>query len=92
MERGGGEITASDWDDRIYGERLQRIIEDNSAHLTSQERYILDKRFPGESNRKRETLERIGRDIRMSKVRVRQIQVSALEKLRVTLTAEPVLS
>lgn len=91
MERGGGEISAGEWDDRVYARRLQRIIEDNSAQLTIQERYILDKRFPDEATRKRETLERIGRDMQVSKERVRQIQVSALEKLRISLTSRPVL-
>ncbi len=91
MERGGHEMTAGDWDDRVYAQRLQDAIDNNEAELTSQERYILDKRFPAESIRKRETLERIGRDMSVSKERVRQIQVTALEKLRSVLTAEPVL-
>ena len=92
MERGGGEMTPAEWDDRIYSRRLQRIIKDNSAQLTTQERYILDRRFPDESNRKRDTLERLGREMRVSKERIRQIQVSALEKLRLTLTSVPVLA
>ncbi len=90
MERGAGEMTAADWDDRVYRDRLAKAMEWNLADLNSQEQYILDKRFPAESVRKRETLERIGREMRVSKERVRQIQVTALEKLRLALTAEPV--
>jgi RNA polymerase sigma factor (sigma-70 family) len=81
----------ADWDDRVYAERLSRVMEDNTAQLTSLERYVLHRRFPDESDRKRETLETIGRAIQVSKERVRQIQVSALEKLRAALLAEPSL-
>lgn len=91
MERGVDENKPSDWDDRIYSERLQRIIAHNLANLTSQERYILARRFPDRSDIKRDTLERLGREMQVSKEHVRQIQVNALEKLRARLTAEPVL-
>ena len=91
MDRGEWETNPFEWDDRVYTARLHEVIKDNAANLTSLEQYILDKRFPDEAGRKRQTLERIGRDIQVSKERVRQIQVSALEKLRLTITSEPVL-
>ena len=91
MERGSWEMNPVDWDERVYAERLTRVIQGNTAQLTSLERCVLDKRFPEEIGRKRQTLETIGRDIQVSKERVRQIQVSALEKLRVALLSEPCL-
>lgn len=92
MDRGMWEMGPSEWDDRVYVERLNHVLKHDDANLTSLEKYILDKRFPDDANQKRQTLERIGRDIQVSKERVRQIQVSALEKLRLKLVAEPVLA
>ena len=92
MERGSTKGVASDWDDRVYAHRLERVMDDNLADLTDKERYILQQRFPERSDVKRETLDRLGREMRVSKEQVRKIQISALEKIRRTLVAEPVLT
>jgi len=79
-------------DDRLlYRERLRRIMESNDADLTPVERMVLSRRFPEGEDRARETLDDIGRDMNVSKERVRQIQLSALSKLRKSLTADSVL-
>ena len=54
-------------------------------------KFVLSRRFPSDPSRKRQTLEQIGRDIRVSKERVRQIQNGALLKLRSAMEADPVL-
>jgi RNA polymerase sigma factor (sigma-70 family) len=92
LERGVWETDPAEWDERVYAERLNRLMQDNGADLTSLEQYVLNQRFPEQCSQKRATLETIGRDIQVSKERVRQMQVSALEKLRTALLAEPVFS
>jgi RNA polymerase primary sigma factor len=92
MDNGSLDQSLSEYDERVYRERLTDAMRENAADLTSLELDILSRRFPVEPNRKRDTLERIGREMSVSKERVRQIQVTALEKLHRTLTAEPVLA
>ncbi len=75
----------------LFAERLSRILEDEVADLTDVERAVLQKRFPAEDQSERQTLEDIGRTMRVSKERVRQIQLSAIAKLRKALAADPVL-
>ncbi|MCK6456948.1 MAG: sigma-70 family RNA polymerase sigma factor [Phycisphaerae bacterium] len=75
----------------LYVERLDSILRHNDAELTSVERSVLAKRFPEEHN-DRMTLDRIGREMRVSKERVRQIQLSALNKLRRAIETDEVLS
>ncbi len=79
-------------DDRnLYRERLRRILDANDAELTQVERLVLERRFPSDEERPRETLDDIGREMNVSKERVRQIQLSALAKLRKSLDADAVL-
>lgn len=75
----------------LFAERLSRILADDVADLTDVERSVLAKRFPAEDEAERQTLEDIGRKMRVSKERVRQIQLSAIAKLRKALAADPVL-
>lgn len=78
-------------DKELYVERLKRIIDEEEAELTDVEKTVLAKRFPDDSERRRQTLESIGRKLSISKERVRQIQISALSKLRDAITADPIL-
>lgn len=80
-----------DDDQELYRERLQQALDDNDAELTPIERKVLERRFPSDDEAARETLDDIGRDMNVSKERVRQIQLSALAKLRKTLEADLVL-
>jgi RNA polymerase primary sigma factor len=75
----------------LFAERLQRILHLDNADLTDVEKTVLARRFPFEPGRVRQTLEEIGKRMRVSKERVRQIQLSAIAKLRAALAADAVL-
>lgn len=75
----------------LYVERLERILNQDEAELSDIEKTVLSKRFPKDSQRKRQTLEDIGRRLSISKERVRQIQLSAISKLREAILRDPVL-
>lgn len=72
----------------LFVDRLQRALAENTCDLTKREMTVLKWRFPA-SDLKARTLAEIGRSVGVSKERVRQIQKSALEKLRAALAADP---
>jgi len=74
----------------LYLERLRLILRDNTAELTSIEWGVLHRRFLCDGGRQL-TFEAIGDEIGLSKERVRQIQNTALRKLRASLADDPVL-
>ncbi len=75
----------------LFSERLQRILRLDNAELTDIEKTVLARRFPMEQGRQRQTLEDIGRQMRVSKERVRQIQLGAIAKLRKAIAEDMVL-
>lgn len=76
------ELDPSD-DFQEYAAELKRIINDNEAGLDEREQTVLQLRFPFEDDRNyKVTLKEVGKMIGYSKERVRQIQRSALAKLR----------
>ena len=75
----------------LFEERLQRVLHLDHAMLSDVEKTVLARRFPMEPNRERQTLEDIGKQMRVSKERVRQIQLSAISKIREALSADMVL-
>jgi RNA polymerase primary sigma factor len=75
----------------LFEERLQRILRLDNADLTDIEKTVLARRFPLEEGRRRQTLEDIGKQMRVSKERVRQIQLSAIAKLRRAIKDDEVL-
>ena len=75
----------------LFAERLQEVLRMDHAALTDVEKTVLARRFPMEEGRSRQTLEEIGRQMRVSKERVRQIQLSAIAKLRRSLTQDDLL-
>lgn len=75
----------------LFTERLQKVLRLESADLTDIEKTVLARRFPLQQTRRRQTLEEIGRQMRVSKERVRQIQLGAIAKLRKALSADAVL-
>lgn len=91
LERGDWPSEKREQTDRLYAERLARILESPDIDITETERYVLSRRFPADPDRRRDTLEEIGKAIQVSKERVRQIQNAALQKLREALQADPVL-
>ncbi len=76
----------------LYAERLSKIIAENQVDLTPIEKDVLAQRFPLAVGAERLTLADIGRRMNLSKERVRQIQNSALGKLREALELDPVLN
>lgn len=82
-----------DIDTQLRIERLRQVLHDNSARLTPMEQFVIDQRLLHEPAQRPETLESIGKLFRLSKERVRQIQVGALDKLRSAFTgSEEVLA
>ncbi len=75
----------------LFAERLQQILRMDNADLSDIEKTVLARRFPLEEGRQRQTLEDIGRQMRVSKERVRQIQLSAIAKLREALAVDDIL-
>jgi RNA polymerase sigma factor (sigma-70 family) len=79
-------------DDRsaLYADRLTLALKENLGELTEREALILGWRFPLDGGSAL-TLGEVGSAIGLSKERVRQIQKSALGKLRKVIEADPVL-
>ncbi len=75
----------------LLGERLSAIINDKDAGLSDNERFVLSQRFPFQPNKRKATLVTVGEAMKISKERVRQIQESALNKLRQLLSLDPIL-
>ncbi len=75
----------------LLGERLNAIMNDKNAGLSENERYVLSQRFPFKPNEHKATLVKVGEAMKISKERVRQIQESALSKLRQLLLMDPLL-
>jgi len=78
-------------DAEFYAERLRRAMDHNVGHLTDLETAILTQRFPLD-RRNPQTFREIGQGVGLSKERVRQIQNTALTKLRHVLKHDPLLS
>ncbi len=74
----------------LYVERLRIALDQNLGSLSDVETHILSQRFPATREEKL-TFQEIGDAIGLSKERVRQIQNTALGKLRDVLSADPVL-
>jgi RNA polymerase primary sigma factor len=88
-----GRIPAAGWTDQaaLFAERLQQILEKEDSPLTETEKKVLARRFPLQEGKRRQTLEGIGEQLSLSKERVRQIQLSAIAKLRGILAKDMVL-
>jgi len=62
---------------------LSEHLQDQHTLLTPREKLVLTRRFQlNDQSAKTETLEQVGRDLGLSRERVRQVQLSALDKLR----------
>lgn len=92
MEPAETPLSRRDQREGLLSERLHSIMNDDSAGLSDKERYVLHQRFPQQVDTRKATLMKIGERMQMSKERVRQIQESALSKLRRTLLLDPILS
>lgn len=74
--------TPADDSELLLIERLRTIMRENGANLSAVERDVLQKRFPRVDASEAQTFRLIASDMRISKERVRQIQRTALVKLR----------
>lgn len=68
--------------------RLDEFFREDHPLLSPREKMILARRFAGE-DAANQTLEKVGRSVGLSKERVRQVQASALGKLRKALAVPP---
>jgi RNA polymerase sigma factor (sigma-70 family) len=69
-------------------ERLNFFLQDSASLLTAREKLVISRRFHlHDQDQESDTLEQVGRDLGLSKERVRQVQKSALQKLREALSA-----
>lgn len=71
-------------------ERLRNALQDSDNELTDLEEHVLRSRFPQDDS-DRQTFKEIARTVGLSKERVRQIQNTALDKLRDYLQNDPML-
>lgn len=92
------QLEPSAWNDEqhkgrleLVAERLNAIINDVDTGLSENEKYVLQKRFPFEPDRRKATLKKVGEKLKVSKERVRQIQESALSKLQRLLRRDSIL-
>lgn len=76
-----------DIDRGVLVERLRHVLSREETGLTPTERFVLERRLLQPAGSKPETLESIGDYFQLSKERVRQIQIAAVEKVRGALTA-----
>jgi RNA polymerase sigma factor (sigma-70 family) len=68
---------------------LEEYLRDEHTLLTPREKFVLIRRYHlHDDGPNTETLEQVGRDLGLSKERVRQVQLSAIEKLRAAILAE----
>ncbi len=80
----------------LYVERLSEIMRNNRAELSHVEREVLSRRFPAPNQPleyyPRPTLDRVGRQMLLSKERIRKIEFRAFCKLRRAIGEDAVLS
>lgn len=74
----------------LYVDRLDRALDENRARLTHREELVLNWRFPRDGSA-RLSLEKVGKELGLSKEGTRRIQETVLRKLRLLLEADPVL-
>lgn len=91
FEKSDATATTRTDQESLFTERLGQILHLDHADLTDVEKTVLERRFPFDEEKPRQTLEDIGRKMRVSKERVRQIQLSAIAKLRRAIRNDPVL-
>ncbi len=79
--------SVNDQDEQIYIQEVINIVHKALIHLTDRERFIIINRF-GLNGDDERTLEQIGRDMNLSRERVRQLEKEAKVKLREALQSQ----
>ena len=79
--------------DDDYGSlaRLDEFLGEHHDLLSSREKMVLLRRFCLDETTKAGTLEQVGKELGLSKERVRQVQTSALDKLRKALSGPRII-
>lgn len=67
--------------------RVDLYLRDDNTLLSDREKQVLIRRFRLDDRKKAGTLEQVGKELGLSKERVRQVQTTALDKLRMVLSA-----
>ena len=81
-----GRRFGDDREKELLVDRLRQTLAENTAELTPAERFVVERRLLSRGDSQPETLASIGRMFKLSKERVRQIQLGAIQKLRTTMT------
>jgi len=71
-------------EDRLYQAELEQYVSEWLAKLSDKHRWVIERRF-GLNDRDTATLEELARDLKVSRERIRQIQVEAQEELAIGL-------
>lgn len=71
-----------DLETQLQIDQLHSLLSDDRARLTPTERFVIERRLLHDPGVRPDTLESIGEMFDLSKERIRQIQVSAIDKLR----------
>jgi RNA polymerase sigma factor (sigma-70 family) len=77
-----GIIEECNLDDNLLAEQIRDLLLGTNAALTPVERFVIARRLLHPQNTSPDTLQAIGEMFKLSKERIRQIQLTALEKLR----------
>ena len=77
--------STKDIEENIVRESIEKEVESILSHLSDREKYIIINRF-GLHGKEPKTLREIGRELGISRERVRQIEIRALKKIRALAT------
>ena len=88
LERGDHDASRRELRRESSLEALREILARNTARLSEVEQTILTERFAVHANGKGSTLAEVGKKVRLTNERVRQVQNLALRKLRVVLVEQ----
>ncbi|OYW39862.1 MAG: hypothetical protein B7Z35_02960 [Hydrogenophilales bacterium 12-61-10] len=77
-------------DVRMYKAELDRFLADRLAKLSDKHRWVIERRY-GLNNQKINTLDDLAKDLKVTRERVRQIQIEAQKELGIGLKSKGVL-
>lgn len=81
----------ADLDQQVLVDQMSRLLDENLAGLTPAERLIIERRILHPPTHRPEPLHALAKMFKLSKERVRQMQIAGLEKLRSAIAREGLL-